>query len=64
MSEPELITRSVRLPANMAEMLDKLAASERRSFSNYVVIVLEDHISRGKANEANKQAAGAATQPV
>lgn len=43
--EQDLITRSVRLPAHVAEAVDKLAAADRRSFSNYVQVLLENHIA-------------------
>lgn len=37
---------SVRLPADLHQQLQKLAEADRRSLSQYVVLLVEEHIKR------------------
>jgi len=37
---------ALRLPTGLRKALEKLAAADRRTFSNYVRILLEDHVQR------------------
>ena len=45
---PKSIVRHVRLPTDTAAALNQLAAADSRTFSNYVALVLTEHV---KANQ-------------
>jgi hypothetical protein len=46
MTDQEFVTRSIRIPAEIAAQVERLATEDRRSFNNYVQIVLEAHIGQ------------------
>jgi predicted transcriptional regulator len=48
---PSPIPVSVRMPPELKEALSALAAADKRPLSNYVVLVLEEHV-RGKQTPA------------
>lgn len=39
---------SVRLPVDLKRALDKLAAADRRTLTNYINLILEDHVASQK----------------
>ncbi len=51
---PSPIPVSVRMPNELKEALSALAAAEKRPLSNYVVLVLEEHV-RAKQLPAQAQ---------
>lgn len=49
-------TVALRFDPRMKAELEKLAEAERRSFSNYVRLVLEDHVRAAKAQQSEQAA--------
>lgn len=46
MTQTEMV--AIRFPRALREALDALAVADRRNFSEYVRIVLEDHVTEKK----------------
>lgn len=43
---------SVRSPAWLKEKLDKMASEDRRTLSNFVVLILENHVAEREREES------------
>lgn len=54
MQEEMMVSRSIYIPASLQEALERLAKEDSRNFSNYVRIVLEDHIAKAEAKAAKE----------
>lgn len=53
----------VRVSDALREDIETAAASERRSLSNWIINVIEDHLSPGPALVAQSEADGHTTRP-